>query len=430
MTQVENEYTSFGHDHDYLVWIRGLWTKAGIPGPFSIAEGEPVLRSTGIRLPGAAVGLDGEANPQIAKDIAHGDTVWISEAYPGGLCHWGDKSFTSVDIRNSLELMMKNRTSFSLYVLHGGTNFGLTAGSNMDDAGQKFQPVITSYDFGAPITECGVPRESYYQFRTIIHNALHRRPAKIPPIVAMTGFSPITAHFIGQLTDSSGSSVALHEPEPIETALKQNQGIALYRATVPPGVDGVLTAMQINDIASVFLNGVLVGETSRVWTEQNGQKKTPVVIPPSTISRQLDIVVDTFGHIGYGHKIGDRKGIIGPLSVGNVPIVGWDLFGFALGAPDMVARLETTRIRKGILPNLFRGVLHISGEGGTYLDMSRWNRGYVWVNGHLLGRYWTEGPQTRIFCPAEWLAIGDNQVTVMDFHICNDTIISGTTMEP
>ena len=41
--------------------------------------------------------------------------------------------------------------------------------------------------------------------------------------------------------------------------------------------------------------------------------------------------------------------------------------------------------------------------GDTYLDMSNFVKGYVWMNGHNLGRYWNVGPQQRLFCPGVWL---------------------------
>ncbi len=37
--------------------------------------------------------------------------------------------------------LFADNKSFSMYMAHGGTNFGMTAGFNM----------ITSYDYGAPI---------------------------------------------------------------------------------------------------------------------------------------------------------------------------------------------------------------------------------------------------------------------------------------
>jgi len=39
----------------------------------------------------------------------------------------------------------------------------------------------------------------------------------------------------------------------------------------------------------------------------------------------------------------------------------------------------------------------------TYLDMSGWGKGYVWVNSHNIGRYWSVGPQARLYVPAPFL---------------------------
>lgn len=54
--------------------------------------------------------------------------------------------------------------------------------------------------------------------------------------------------------------------------------------------------------------------------------------------------------------------------------------------------------------------------GDTYVDMSRWTKGMVWVNGRNLGRYWRIGPQTRLYCPAPWLRQGYNEIIVFDLH--------------
>jgi beta-galactosidase len=39
----------------------------------------------------------------------------------------------------------------------------------------------------------------------------------------------------------------------------------------------------------------------------------------------------------------------------------------------------------------------------TFLDMSTWGKGVVWVNGHNLGRFWNIGPQQSLYLPAAWL---------------------------
>ena len=51
---------------------------------------------------------------------------------------------------------MSHNISFSMYMAHGGTNFGLNAGSNsayLEELAYSGQ--ITSYDYDAPINEQG-----------------------------------------------------------------------------------------------------------------------------------------------------------------------------------------------------------------------------------------------------------------------------------
>jgi hypothetical protein len=53
----------------------------------------------------------------------------------------------------------------------------------------------------------------------------------------------------------------------------------------------------------------------------------------------------------------------------------------------------------------------------TFLDLSRYEKGVVWVNGHNLGRYWSIGPQFRLYCPASWLRPGDNVIDILDLEM-------------
>ena len=45
--------------------------------------------------------------------------------------------------------------------------------------------------------------------------------------------------------------------------------------------------------------------------------------------------------------------------------------------------------------------------------MSGYQKGYVYINGHLLGRYWDFGPQQRLYCPAVWLKEGENEIVIL-----------------
>jgi beta-galactosidase len=57
-------------------------------------------------------------------------------------------------------------------------------------------------------------------------------------------------------------------------------------------------------------------------------------------------------------------------------------------------------------PRLVKTKLNLNKIGDTYLNMTKFNRGYVWVNGNNLGRYSSAGPQQKLFCPGVWLQLG------------------------
>ena len=64
-------------------------------------------------------------------------------------------------------------------------------------------------------------------------------------------------------------------------------------------------------------------------------------------------------------------------------------------------------------PSIFSTNLTLSEIGDTYFDMKNYGKGYLYVNDHLLGRYWNIGPQYRLFCPGVWLRKGTNKITVL-----------------
>jgi beta-galactosidase len=57
--------------------------------------------------------------------------------------------------------------------------------------------------------------------------------------------------------------------------------------------------------------------------------------------------------------------------------------------------------------------------------MRGWGKGYVWVNGHNLGRYWSIGPQQSLFVPSGWLKNGSNEVVVLDLEDGRERSIAG-----
>ena len=71
-------------------------------------------------------------------------------------------------------------------------------------------------------------------------------------------------------------------------------------------------------------------------------------------------------------------------------------------------------------PCLYYAELNIEEAKDTYLNFNKFKRGYVWVNGHNLGRYMKSIPQDRLYCPGVWLRKGKNKILILDLLTSNE----------
>jgi beta-galactosidase len=307
MVQVENEYASFGKDLGYLEKLKSMWQARGIEGPFTISDGLGQLQGAKTYLPGTALGLDGDMDFVAAQAIAGDAPVWIGEGYPGWLTHWGEPKLQTADYTKPLQELLDAGRSFNLYVVHGGTNFGFGAGANASGDGSKFEPVITSYDYGAPINEHGAPTSAYHAFRAAIGKSLgHALPA-IPATPTMKEWPSITAQPWASLWDNLSPPRAVEQPSPNELLFGQDHGMVLYRKSIPAGQS--LKVSGVHDYATVFTDGHYLDAISRVDKPGLPTHSKLALPAPAKNGCVLDILVDSFGHVGYGHDTTDRKGL-------------------------------------------------------------------------------------------------------------------------
>jgi len=425
MLQVENEYASFGRDIGYLEALRALWEAQGVRGPFSISDGLDQVRKAHTYLPGAALGLDGDIDFAAVQDIAGEMPVWMGEGYPGWLTHWGDKSFARGDFAATLRKLLEENRSFNLYVVHGGTNFGFGAGANAHDDYSHFQPVITSYDYGAPIDERGAATRDYHTFRAMLAAHAKRGLPDVPAPPPTMHFAPVTPTAFASLWDNLPRAKHVEHPQANELLFGQDHGMVLYRHSIRGG--GELEIHGARDYAQVFVDGRYVDCVSRVrHPSLHSNPRITLREHAGGNARVLDILVDSFGHVGYGHAMADRKGIVGDVRLDGEVLRDWQVFGLPLD-DDWLASLrplQSEPTRPGVF---FKATLHLEQPGDCYLDMSGWNKGYLWVNGRLLGRYWHIGPQQRLFCPAPFWQRGDNEILLLDLHQLTPAPISSAT---
>ncbi|MEA5124521.1 beta-galactosidase [Xanthomonas floridensis] len=423
MLQIENEYNMHGADAGYLQALAALWRAHGIDGPFSLAEGMKDLRRRKAYLPGAALGLDGAdmADLQAATQFAGNAPVWVAEGYPGWLTHWGEDAFAQRDYASMLQQLMAAGESFNLYVVHGGTNFGVSAGANAEDDGSQFQPALTSYDYSAPIDEGGRATPAYVALRKIIAQHSSTALPAIPAALPRARFASVTARAVAALWDNlSTGPVHTERPTDNQTLLKQNLGVVVYRRRIAAGRQ--LELGKVHDYATVQLDGEEIGHVSRM-RHARLNSTSQLALPKATPDeRTLDVLVDSFGHINFGPALGDAKGLLGPVQLDGKELRDWQVHGLPLdgdNAPALRA-LQGPPTRPGLF---FAADIALETVGDIYIDMSQWRKGYLWVNGRLLGRYWDIGPQQCLFCPGAWLKQGNNAVLVLDLHRLQPTAI-------
>jgi beta-galactosidase len=425
IVQIENEYGSYPRrDHDYMVWLRDLWIKLGVKGPFFTADGPGAGYLKGIVIPGVAVGLDTgtkESHFAEARRLNPGVPVMSSEVYPGWLRHWGEGNWGPSNVSGLVKFYMTTGKSFNLYVFHGGTNFGFTAGAN--SGGKGYEPDVTSYDYGSPLDEQGRPTPAYHSLRKQLASYL---PAgeKLPNIPAA-----IPAMAVPNIHTERWTGLWEHLPPPILTAqpetfesLGQNQGIIIYRTTIPVGGQRRLKFANVHDYAQVFLDGTLIGTLDR----RLGQREIDL---PACEQGRLEILVEGMGHINFTIAMdSDRKGISGDVKLGDTALTNWAIYPLPL-KDEWISRLPKTTEAPTSGParpgGIFKGQFKLETVADTFLDMSKWKKGVVWVNGHNLGRYWSIGPQQRLYCPAPWLKKGENTIIVLDMELTKPQPLDG-----
>lgn len=421
--QIENEYGSYGNDHEYMQRLVTLWHKHGINVPFFTADGAGKKNIEGGSLPGLAIGLDPGVNEKQYKSVEKwrpGVPVFCSEYYPGWFTPWRGK-WASVGVSavaKQIKWFMAHDKSFNLYMFNGGTNFGFTAGANYNGT---YVPDVTSYDYDAPLNEMGQTTPKYYAIRKIIQNNLP--PGAFLPKVPK---SP-TVITIPDIHFSQSISLLNDLPKPIYSVqtksmeeMGQNYGYILYETKLHASAHGLLKVIKLHDFATVFLGGKFMGTLDR-----SRHRDTLRISLVASSNPTLDILVEAMGRINFGNRIIDRKGITSRVMLNNTALKNWKIYRLPMDS-DYLKKLRFTKHKQGqYYGTFFKATFRLSKIGETYFDMSKWKKGVLWVNGHNLGRYWNVGPQTRLYCPASWLKKGWNTLIVFDMLRKSPEVIKG-----
>ena len=414
MVQVENEYGSFGKDAAYMGALRQALLDGGFAVPLfacnpagAIGSGyrEDLFQVVNFGAGAAKKSFDALRKFQKTGPLMNG------EYYPAWFDTWGRAHRTGSPgpIVADLEYMLKNRHSFSIYMAHGGTSFGLWAGAD-----RPFLPDTSSYDYDAPISEAGWITPKFEAIREVFSR--HLQPGEtIPPAPAanrvitlppftLTETAPVLANLPAPAADDVPRTMEFYN---------QSRGVTVYHTTLPAGPAGVLSAREIHDFAWVFVDGRPAGVMDR------RSKRYTVALPARAQPAQLDLVVEAMGRVNFGREVFDRKGLLAPVLLAPaggaaVELKGWRIHSLPLDDTTLASLQFKPASGQPSAPAFWRGTFGVKEPGDTFLDVRAWGKGVVWINGHCLGRFWNIGPTQTMYVPGPWLRAGANQVVVLD----------------
>jgi beta-galactosidase len=420
MIQVENEYGSYGGDKEYLAINRKIFREAGFDG--LLFTGDPANDVGKGYLPGALPAINGVDSPervrQLVKKYNNGKgPYYVSEWYPAWFDWWGTSHHVVPPEKyaEQLDRMLSAGISVNMYMFHGGTTRGFMNGANYNTR-NPYEPQTSSYDYDAPLDEAGNATPKFMAFRSVIQK--HLLPGETLPDVPAA--KPVVSIDDVQFTETTSIFNILSTPTTSRRLmtfedLHQAYGFVLYRTRLDGGVKGRLILQGLRDYALVFING----RRACILDRRLGDSSINVEMPKGKVT--LDILVENLGRINFGpYLLKNKKGITQKVLFNNQELENWQMFSLpfsdinAIKRTSAAGRTTPTAIRSTDAPVIRKGNFNLSKVGDAYLDMSKWGKGVVWINGYNLGRYWSIGPQQTIYVPGEWLKPGNNEVTVLE----------------
>ncbi|XP_050100366.1 beta-galactosidase-like isoform X1 [Anopheles aquasalis] len=446
MVQIENEYGAFGKcDKPYLNFLKEETNRYVQDKALLFTVDRPYDDEIGCgRIDGVFIttdfGLmtDEEVDTHAAKVRSYqpkGPLV-NTEFYTGWLTHWQESNQRrpAGPLAATLRKMLKDGWNVDFYMYFGGTNFGFWAGANDWGLG-KYMADITSYDYDAPMDEAGDPTMKYIAFRDIIGEYLPLAIMPVPEASPKMVLESIQLTTIGSILSESGRQLLGTNPaNPSRKLLtfeeiNQNSGFVLYETTLPKLTrdPSLLTINGLHDRAQVYLDEFYVGTLAR----ENAIDTLPLT---AGYGSKLSLLVENQGRINFD-ILDDYKGILGNVTIQTydepheLSLEGqWSVTGYPF---DDYAKLQQFvdsapggpgANGRGMAvhgPIVLSAVFDVATADihDTYINMAGWGKGFIFVNGFNLGRYWpVVGPQVTTYLPKELLKATGNTIVVVELQ--------------
>lgn len=406
--QIENEYGSYGTDELYLHWIEAQYHQHGLDTLHFTSDGPEKHMLDYGTLPHIYKTVNfGSHVPEAFQALRERQTdqpLMCMEFWNGWFDHWRESHHIrdAQDAARTLQEMLALGGHVNIYMFHGGTSWGVMSGANHI---HTFEPTINSYDYDAPLNESGEPTEKFHLYREVLQ-AFHDHPLPaLPAPLPKTACPSIPLKKGQNLLESllSLPSQPSIVPFPMED-YGQHHGLIAYTHTFRHShQQAEIRLSGVHDRAYLYRNHTLIGiqdrtDGAKVWTVD------------FAVSDRFTVVVENQSRINYGPLLLDRKGITGQITLGNLILHHWEVRHQTLQEPEQAS----SPFQAG--NGWFQAELVVpETPQDTHLQLPG-TKGYVWVNGRLLGRYWEVGPQYSLFIPAPFLQPGKNQIQILELE--------------
>ncbi|GAE82746.1 beta-galactosidase [Bacteroides reticulotermitis JCM 10512] len=429
MVQVENEYGSYGTNKPYVSAVRDLVRESGFTDvPLFQCDWNSNFTNNAlddlIWTINFGTGANIDQQFKKLKELRPEAPLMCSEFWSGWFDHWGRKHETrpAKDMVQGIKDMMDRNISFSLYMTHGGTTFGHWGGAN----NPAYSAMCSSYDYDAPISEAGWTTDKYFLLRDLLKNYLSEGEtlSEVPAAFSLIEVPEIQFTQVAPLFDNLPAPKQTVDIKPMEQ-FNQGWGSILYRTNLPEAVKAgtVLKITEVHDWAQIYADGKLLARLDR----RKGEFTT--TLPALKKGTRLDILVEAMGRVNFDKSIHDRKGITEKVELladnQSKDLKNWTVYN--LPVDYTFAKNKNYRDQKTLpsMPAYYKATFKLNKVGDTFLDMSTWGKGMVWVNGRAMGRFWEIGPQQTLFMPGCWLKEGENEIVVLDLKGPEKSSIKG-----
>lgn len=204
----------------------------------------------------------------------------------------------------------------------------------------------------------------------------------------------------------------------------QSYGYIMYRKKnlKIPANGTLLIEGRVCDTVMVRVNGKLVSPIISKTRDLNnfGTSKvansTLILTNTDLHNATLDLIVENWGRINVAVYKAFKGLWQGGVKINENYLQDWEIYSleFKKSWNNKLSKWQNFASTT-VGPAVYRTTLKITGTPkDTFLNMEKWTKGIVIVNGFVLGRYAKIGPIQTLYLPAPLLKTGSNEILIFE----------------